>query len=215
MNARQSSYQLHSRSKSAKNVNSLFRKPLRADAFPQLSSQLWREVKHPTHSTITPPEVKAIRHIWKNDPNRNYIIIDVREEREIEACKLDFNDDKDKDWINVPKDKIAVLCDVDDFNHCVLDLRATSNQNIKKILILCKSGGRSEWVAEHLYSIGLRNVYNIAGGTIAWQMQRQLIYQQFQNRFRNIFAYHSLSSKLTDEAMAKTMSQEVQSESET
>ena len=51
---------------------------------------------------------------------------------------------------------------------CLLDVREKELDANSAIIVMCKSGGRSQRAAEFLASRGYRNVSNLAGGIDAW-----------------------------------------------
>ena len=84
------------------------------------------------------------------DSHADIELIDVREEFEVEICKI-------KDSTHIPMNQIP--------NH-LNDL-----DNKKKLIIICKSGVRSYHVCQFLHQEGFKNIYNLKGGIINWALE--------------------------------------------
>ena len=84
------------------------------------------------------------------DSHADIELIDVREEYEVEICKI-------KDSTHIPMNQIP--------NH-LNDL-----DNKKKLIIICKSGVRSYHVCQFLHQEGFKNIYNLKGGIINWALE--------------------------------------------
>ena len=84
------------------------------------------------------------------DSHADIELIDVREEFEVEICKI-------KDSTHIPMNQIP--------NH-LNDL-----DNKKKLIIICKSGVRSYHVCQFLHQQGFKNIYNLKGGIINWALE--------------------------------------------
>ena len=96
----------------------------------------------PVIPQITPRELKA-----RLDRGDDLFLLDVREPHEREICHIGGE--------LIPKDTVA--------------------QNLEKlprdreIVVYCRSGGRSQWVAQALKAHhGFQNVINLAGGVLRW-----------------------------------------------
>jgi len=77
-------------------------------------------------------------------------ILDVREPDELAICSLPKS-------INIP---IMELEDkVDELNDNLVD-------SINPTVVICRSGGRSEMVAEFLIDLGFKNIYNLSDGIV-------------------------------------------------
>ena len=87
----------------------------------------------------------------KNRINKkdNFILIDVREEFEVEICKLNQS-------IHIPMNEIP-------------NEISKINKN-EQIIVMCKSGVRSAQVCYFLNGRGYLNVSNLKGGIISWAM---------------------------------------------
>jgi sulfur-carrier protein adenylyltransferase/sulfurtransferase len=91
---------------------------------------------------ITPSELKS-----RLDKGEEVFLLDVREPSEREICNIGGE--------LIPKDSVTNSLD-----------RLPRN---KEIVIYCRSGGRSQAVAQELYTNhGFRNVINLAGGMLRW-----------------------------------------------
>lgn len=91
---------------------------------------------------ITPVELKH-----RLDKGDDVFLLDVREEGEREICNIGGE--------LIPKDTVSAHVD-----------RLPRD---KDIIVYCRSGGRSQAVAQALYSEhGFRNVSNLAGGMLRW-----------------------------------------------
>ena len=84
------------------------------------------------------------------DSNADIELIDVREEFEVEICKI-------KDSKHIPMNQIP--------NH----LKNLDNK--KNLIIICKSGVRSYHVCQFLHQEGFKNIYNLKGGIINWALE--------------------------------------------
>ncbi len=92
--------------------------------------------------TMTVHELKQLR-----DTGDNHFLLDVREPHEQSICRIDG----------------AVLIPLGD-----LENRTAELPRDKRILIHCKSGGRSARAVSKLRELGFEDVWNISGGIIAW-----------------------------------------------
>jgi rhodanese-related sulfurtransferase len=91
---------------------------------------------------ITPKEVKA-----RLDRGDDIFLLDVREPHEREICNIGGE--------LIPKDSVAASL-------------ARIPQD-KEVVVYCRSGGRSQWVAQMLKSKhGFEQVFNMAGGMLRW-----------------------------------------------
>ena len=86
----------------------------------------------------------------KLEQNKDFILIDIREQFEIEICKI-------KESIHIPMGLIPTRINEIDSN--------------KTVIIMCKSGGRSAQVCHYLNENGYLNVYNLKGGIINWALK--------------------------------------------
>lgn len=164
-------------------------------------------VSEPQLMMIEPPEMKKVRLSQKWLQKRNYIIIDAREKHDIQTLKLDGND-----WINIPKEDICLMSDIEDFvDECTrtMSVEQLIMSDIENIFIFCRSGGQSTHAVAHLTDIGVENVYNIVGGMIAWRMGRQSIYQNISfgsrtgvKKYCNIFSSNFSEEINMNDAMA-------------
>ena len=88
----------------------------------------------------------AAAELLRNQPDQ-VILLDVREAAELEVAALDGA-------LHISMGEIpARLADIDP---------------AKKIICLCRSGGRSAQVAEFMLANGFRDVVNLTGGIHAW-----------------------------------------------
>tara|TARA_B110000263_G_scaffold89477_1_gene78194 strand:- start:5063 stop:5389 length:327 start_codon:yes stop_codon:yes gene_type:complete len=86
----------------------------------------------------------------KLEQNKDFILIDIREQFEIEICKI-------KESIHIPMGLIPTRINEIDSN--------------KTVIVMCKSGGRSAQVCHYLNENGYLNVYNLKGGIINWALK--------------------------------------------
>ena len=82
--------------------------------------------------------------------NEQFSLIDVREDEELKISKISQS-------IHIPMNTIP-----DNLNQIASE---------KKIIIMCKTGGRSAQVCEYLNNQGYSNVYNLKGGIISWALE--------------------------------------------
>lgn len=91
---------------------------------------------------ITPQQLKA-----RLDAGEDLFLLDVREVHERDICNIGGE--------LLPKDTVAN------------NLHRIPND--KEIVVYCRSGGRSDWVARELVSRhGFTKVSNLAGGMLRW-----------------------------------------------
>ena len=95
-------------------------------------------------------EIDALTLKNKLDQSEDFILIDVREQIEIEICKI-------KKSIHIPMGLIPTRINEIDGN--------------KTVIVMCKLGGRSAQVCHYLNEIGYLNVYNLKGGIINWALE--------------------------------------------
>ena len=86
----------------------------------------------------------------KIDNKDDFLLIDVREDSEIEISKI-------KESIHIPMAEIPN--NIDKIN------------SKKLVVVMCKSGGRSANVCEHLIQNGFKDIYNLNGGIIKWALE--------------------------------------------
>lgn len=92
--------------------------------------------------TMTVHELKQLR-----DAGDDHFLLDVREPHEQAICRIDG----------------AVLIPLGE-----LEGRTTELPRDRRILVHCKSGGRSARAVTRLRELGFADVWNISGGIIAW-----------------------------------------------
>lgn len=90
---------------------------------------------------ITPQQLKA-----RLDAGDDLFLLDVREPNEREICNIGGE--------LIPKDTVVHNLD-----------RLPRG---KEIVVYCRSGGRSQWVAEQLKVHGFERLSNLAGGMLRW-----------------------------------------------
>jgi len=93
-------------------------------------------------------DVKSLKN--KLDNNENLTLIDVRENQELQICKI-------KDALHIPMALIPTRLNEINFK--------------SPVIIMCKSGGRSAQVCQYLNEQGYLNVYNLRGGIISWALE--------------------------------------------
>ena len=86
----------------------------------------------------------------KIDNKDDFLLIDVREDSEIEISKI-------KESIHIPMAEIPN--NIDKIN------------SKKLVVVMCKSGGRSANVCEYLIQNGFKDIYNLNGGIIKWALE--------------------------------------------
>lgn len=91
---------------------------------------------------ITVDELKA-----KLDAGERLAILDVREQWELDLCKLEG-------ICHIPLGQLTERC---------AELQADA-----PLIVMCRSGGRSMQAARFLEQRGFRSVTNLAGGILAW-----------------------------------------------
>lgn len=83
----------------------------------------------------------------RND-NAAYTLLDVRRDDELAAMQYP------EPYLHIEMSEVAA--------------RLSEIPTDKPIIVACRSGGRSAKVAEALTQHGIKNVYNLAGGILAW-----------------------------------------------
>ncbi len=91
---------------------------------------------------ISAPEASILR-----DTNEDVIFIDVREDSELEICRIE-------NALHIPMNEIPDRCEA-----LPLD---------RPLIVFCHHGMRSMNVLHYLESRGFENVINMAGGIHAW-----------------------------------------------
>jgi len=82
--------------------------------------------------------------------NEQFLLIDVREHKELEISKI-------SQAVHIPMNTIP-----ENLNQI---------SSTQPIIIMCKSGGRSTQVCKYLNNQGYSNVYNLKGGIINWVLE--------------------------------------------
>jgi adenylyltransferase/sulfurtransferase len=94
---------------------------------------------------ITVHDLKA-----KIDKGEKFILVDVRNQNELDICKFD-------NAVHIPLHLLAV--------------RYRELPQDAEIILTCHHGGRSMQAAQFLVNQGYRNVSNLVGGIDAWAAQ--------------------------------------------
>ena len=102
-----------------------------------------------TYKNITADDVKT-----ELDKNSNIILLDVRTTQEYNQA-------------HIPG---CILIPLDELNN-----KATSELKDKnaKIIVYCRSGGRSATACSILTNLGYTNVYNMLGGIMGWKYETE------------------------------------------
>jgi len=93
-------------------------------------------------------DVKTLKN--KLDDDDDFMLIDVREDKELEVCKID-------QALHIPMGIVSARLNEIDSN--------------KPVVIMCKSGGRSAQVCQYLNENGYSNIYNLNGGITSWALE--------------------------------------------
>ena len=93
-------------------------------------------------------DVKTLKN--KLDEKDDFTLIDVREDKELEVCKID-------QALHIPMGIVSARLNEIDSN--------------KPVVIMCKSGGRSAQVCQYLNENGYSNIYNLNGGITSWALE--------------------------------------------
>jgi len=93
-------------------------------------------------------DVQSLKH--KLDNNEDFILLDVRENQELEICKIE-------QALHIPMSVIPARLNEINFN--------------KTVIIMCKSGGRSAQVCQYLNKQGYSAIYNLRGGITSWALE--------------------------------------------
>lgn len=99
--------------------------------------------------------VPAIDHTtlrqWIDEGEKEFILLDVREPKEVTAGKIEADD-----YLSVPRGLVEFQV-----TKKVKDLD-------KPVVVYCLKGGRGVLVADTLMKLGYTNVYNLEGGILGW-----------------------------------------------
>jgi rhodanese-related sulfurtransferase len=90
---------------------------------------------------------------WLGDDSRPLVLLDVREQWEINVCKMG-------QAIVIPMGQISA--------------RADELKTQDEIAIICHHGIRSQRVGQYLESRGFENILNVSGGINAWAKEIDL-----------------------------------------
>lgn len=112
-----------------------------------------------TKSKITEASIEELAAV-----DDHALVIDIREPTE-------YSDGHIANAINLPRGVLefqlaghpAVAASGTDAEQALEKLRS------RPVYLICRSGGRSALAAESLQTMGLENVYSVAGGMQAWQ----------------------------------------------
>ena len=110
---------------------------------------------------IEPIELEKERK-GKGD-NLKYLIIDVREENELEN---NYNLGSNKnDWINIPKDIILNISDKEEFEQLLDENGISDLDSYQDLYFMCRGGVRSMNVSKHVVQLDLdQTIFNVTGG---------------------------------------------------
>ena len=92
-------------------------------------------------------EIDVLSLEKKQNLNENFILLDIRETYELNICKINNS-------IHIPMAEIPKKMN-------------QLNKN-EEIIILCRSGVRSERVCQFLYGQGFTKIKNLKGGILEW-----------------------------------------------
>lgn len=82
------------------------------------------------------------------DQQQDFTLLDVREDWELEICKLSYN------LIHIPMNQVPNNLDKLDKD--------------KLIIVMCGSGGRSAKITKFLLQNGFTHSFNLTGGILQW-----------------------------------------------
>eukprot|EP01084_Bolivina_argentea_P297081 511737_1 len=99
--------------------------------------------------------------------NLQYLIIDVREAKELEN---NYNlGDKINDWIHIPKGQILNISDKEEFSELLSNKGINHLDEYQDLYFLCRSGMRSMACAQHVNQLDVdQTLFNITGGIIKY-----------------------------------------------
>ncbi len=100
------------------------------------------------------PEISVEELKTRIEEQRQPIIIDVREPHELRLAKLSDT----AEVLHIPMGKF------------VQEMGGLEDYREKEIVILCRSGHRSEAVTHYMRQHGFKNVSNVSGGILAWSL---------------------------------------------
>ena len=92
-------------------------------------------------------DIEAYKADYHDSDDDNILVVDVREVDEFEAGHI-------PGLINLPLSE--------------LEERYDELDEDRTILLVCRTGGRSDRAAQFLYAMGYENLINVDGGTLAW-----------------------------------------------
>ena len=117
---------------------------------------------------INPIELAQKRNSnQQNKVDTNFLIIDVREEQELQN-NYNLGNDKN-DWIHIPMKNLLNLSDKQELNEFLKNKYDRNLDEYQDLYCLCKAGVRSLIVARHLNELDIdQNVSNITGGIMKY-----------------------------------------------
>lgn len=101
---------------------------------------------------MLPLEIDVLSVKKMRDAGEKFILLDVREAKEVATAKIDSSR-------HIPMREIPAR------------LAELAPHKAERIVVHCHHGGRSQRAAEHFAALGFRRVYNLVGGIDAWSRE--------------------------------------------
>ena len=126
----------------------------------------------------------------KLDEGNTPLLLDVREPYEFDAMHI-------KGSLNVPRGILETACEYD-YEETVPELVESRN---KEVIIICRSGNRSIFVAEVMQKLGYKNVVSLKTGLRGWSDYEQPMFDKDNNEVSEDDAIEYFTTHLRPEQM--------------
>lgn len=126
----------------------------------------------------------------KLDEGNTPLLLDVREPYEFDAMHI-------KGSLNVPRGILETACEYD-YEETVPELVESRN---KEVIVICRSGNRSIFVAEVMQKLGYKNVVSLKTGLRGWSDYEQPMFDKDNNEVSEDDAIEYFTTHLRPEQM--------------
>lgn len=119
------------------------------------------------------------------------LLLDVREPYEFEAMHI-------ADSINVPRGILETACEYD-YEETVPELVEARD---KEVVVICRSGNRSIFVADVMQTMGYQNVVSLKTGLRGWSDYEQPMFDKSEQEVSEDDAIEYFTTRLRPEQMS-------------